>query len=87
MFQKYKNRKRYKKPPTPPELKYSYKPVKKGNDMYFEVYEKNERETQVIAKYFFEEDAKRITDFHNKKQVWRMNEGIPKWLTLSDKIY
>ncbi len=37
MLEKYKNRKRYKKPPTPPELKYSYKPVKKGNDMYVEV--------------------------------------------------
>lgn len=82
MFKRRKKQ-RYKKPTKPPVLNYTYKPVKKGNDMYFEVYEN----AKVIAKYFFEDDAKRIVNFQNKNQVWRMNEGVPNWLTLTDKIY
>jgi hypothetical protein len=34
----------------------------------------------IIAEYFFEEDAKKLCDFQNKHQVWRMNGGIPKFL-------
>jgi len=38
------------------------------------------RGTDKQAKYFFEEDAKKLADFHNKEKVWLPNGGIPKML-------
>jgi len=34
----------------------------------------------VVSKYFFEEDAQHLADFHNKHRVWQENGGIPKFL-------
>ena len=34
----------------------------------------------VVAKFFFEEDAERLAEFHTKEKVWQENGGIPKFL-------
>ena len=34
----------------------------------------------VVAKYFFEEDAEDLAKFQNKEKVWQENGGIPRFL-------
>ena len=34
----------------------------------------------VVAEYFFEEDAHKLVKFQNKNKVWQVNGGIPKFL-------
>ena len=34
----------------------------------------------IIAKYFFEDDAENIAKFQDKHKVWQPNGGIPKML-------
>ena len=34
----------------------------------------------IIAKFFFEEDARKLAEFQSKYRVWQENEGIPKFL-------
>ena len=34
----------------------------------------------IVATYFFEEDADKLVKFQNKNRVWEMNGGIPKFL-------
>ena len=34
----------------------------------------------IVAKYFFEEDAEKLANFQNKNRVWQGNGGIPRFL-------
>lgn len=34
----------------------------------------------IVAKFFFEDDAQRVADLQNKHKVWQENGGIPKFL-------
>jgi len=61
-----------------PELKYRKRMIKRSKEILWRVTEYPTK--SIIAEYFFEEDAKKLCDFQNKHQVWRMNGGIPKFL-------
>jgi hypothetical protein len=62
-----------------PELKYRKRMIKRDTEILWRVTEYPNK--NVIAEYFFEEDAKKLCDFQNKNQVWRFNGGIPKFLS------
>ena len=34
----------------------------------------------IIAKFFFEEDAQKLAEFQTKNRVWQENGGVPKFL-------
>ena len=61
-----------------PNLSYVKKMKKHKKDIIWEVIEKPTN--NVIAQFFFEEDAFKITKFQNKNKVWEPNGGIPKFL-------
>ena len=61
-----------------PNLSYTKKMVKKKKNIYWQVIEKPNN--NVVAEYFFEEDAHRLVKFQNKNKVWQSNGGIPKFL-------
>jgi len=65
-----------------PELSYIKKMKKKKKDIIWQVIEKPTN--NVIAEYFFEEDAFKLVKFQNKNKVFEPNGGIPKflWITL-----
>ena len=58
------------------ELSYEVKMKKRGRKILWQVIEQPTKNT--IAEYFFEEDARKIADFQNKNQVWKLSGGIPK---------
>jgi|TARA_B110000977_G_scaffold17991_1_gene21762 hypothetical protein len=58
------------------ELSYKVKMKKRGRKILWQVIEQPTKNT--IAEYFFEEDARKIADFQNKNQVWKLSGGIPK---------
>ena len=60
------------------KLRYTKKMLKKGRKIIWQVVEKPAN--AVVGEYFFEEDAKKLADFHNKEKVWLPNGGIPKML-------
>ena len=51
---------------------------KKGRKIIWQVKEKPTN--NIIAEYFFEEDAEKVVKFQNKHKVWKVNGGIPKFL-------
>ena len=55
------------------KLKYTIKFAKRGKELYWQVRENAKR---IVAVYDFEEDAQKLTDFQNKHQVWKYNQGI-----------
>jgi len=57
------------------ELSYKVKMKKRGRKILWQVIEQPTKNT--IAEYFFEEDARKIADFQNKNQVWKLSGGIP----------
>jgi len=59
-------------------LSYTKKMKKKKKDIIWQVIEKPTN--NVIAEYFFEEDAHQLVKFQNKHKVWQNNGGIPKFL-------
>ena len=59
-------------------LSYTKKMIKKGKNIYWQVMEKPTN--NVIAEYFFEEDAHKLVKFQNKHKVCQVNGGIPKFL-------
>jgi hypothetical protein len=61
-----------------PSLSYVKKMKKHKKDIIWEVIEKPT--DNVIAQFFFEEDAFKLTKFQNKYKVWEPNGGIPKFL-------
>ena len=60
------------------ELKYTTEIEKNGKKIMWCV--KEHPTDNVIGKFFFEEDAKKLADFQNKEKVWQSNGGIPKFL-------
>ena len=58
------------------DLSYKVKMRKRGRKILWQVIEQPTKNT--IAEYFFEEDARKIADFQNKNQVWKLSGGIPK---------
>ena len=61
-----------------PTLSYVKRIKKHNKDIIWEVIEKPTN--NVIAQYFFEEDAFRTMKFQNKHRVWEPNGGVPKFL-------
>ena len=61
-----------------PELSYIKKMKKKKKDIIWQVIEKPTN--NVIAEYFFVEDAFKLVKFQNKNKVFEPNGGIPKFL-------
>ena len=59
-------------------LSYTKKMKKVGKDIIWEVIEKPSK--NVVAQFFFEEDAFKLVKFQNKNKVWQNNGGIPKFL-------
>ena len=59
-------------------LSYVKKMIKKNKNIIWQVIEKPTN--NVVAEYFFEEDAHNLVKFQNKTQVWKLNGGIPKFL-------
>jgi hypothetical protein len=64
------------------KLSYSKKMVKKGRKIIWHVKEKPTN--NIIAHYFFEEDADKLVKFQNKNRVWEMNGGVPKFLWINN---
>jgi len=62
-------------------LYYRKKFIKKGNDIIWQVVEHPTK--NVVAEYFFEEDAHRLVKFQNKHKVWQSQGGIPKFLYIN----
>lgn len=60
------------------KLKYKVEMAKEGRKILWHVVETPTN--NVVSKYFFEEDAQHLADFHNKHRVWQENGGIPKFL-------
>ena len=61
-----------------PNLSYVKVMKKINKDIIWEVVEKPTN--NVIAQYFFEEDAFKLMKFQNKHRVWEPNGGIPNFL-------
>ena len=59
-------------------LSYAKKMKKKKKDIIWQVIEKPTN--NVVAEFFFEEDAFNLVKFQNKNKVWQNNGGIPKFL-------
>ena len=60
------------------KLTYSTEMVKLGKKIMWGVRE--QPTNNIVAKYFFEEDATAIAKFQDKNKVWQPNGGIPKML-------
>ena len=78
-LQKVKSHRGDKRPNNlQPPLSYIKKMVKRGKEIILQVIE--EPTKNVVAEYFFEEDAHKLTNFQNKFKVWEGNGGIPNFL-------
>ena len=60
------------------KLNYAVEMVKEGRKILWQVIE--QPTDNIVAKYFFEEDAQKLADFQNKNRVWQDNGGIPSFL-------
>lgn len=60
------------------KLTYTIEMIKEKRKILWGVME--EPTGNCVAKFFFEEDAKKLADFQNKHHVWQVNGGIPKFL-------
>jgi hypothetical protein len=58
------------------KLTYSTEMIKEGKKILWGVRE--QPTNNIIAKYFFEEDAKKLAEFQDKHKVWQENGGLPK---------
>jgi hypothetical protein len=58
------------------KLTYSTEMIKQGKKIMWGVRE--QPTNNIVAKYFFEEDAEAIAKFQDKNKVWQENGGIPK---------
>ena len=58
------------------KLTYSTEMIKEGKKILWGVRE--QPTNNVVAKYFFEEDAKKLAEFQDKHKVWQENGGLPK---------
>ena len=62
-------------------LHYRKRMIKKNGDIIWQVLEYPKK--NVVAEYFFEEDAHKLVKFQNKHKVWKLEGGIPKFLYIS----
>ena len=60
------------------KLSYSTEMIKEGKKIMWGVRE--QPTNNIIAKYFFEDDAENIAKFQDTNKVWQPNGGIPKML-------
>ncbi len=60
------------------KLSYSVQMKKEGKKILWHVLE--QPTNNIVAKHFFEDEAKSLADFHNKHRVWQENGGIPRML-------
>ena len=60
------------------KLAYSVEMIKEERKILWHVVETPTE--NVVAKYFFEEDADKLANFQNEHKVWQNNGGIPKFL-------
>ena len=60
------------------KLEYSTEMKKQGKKILWCVREAPTN--NIVAKYFFEEDAEKLANFQNKNRVWQGNGGIPRFL-------
>ena len=58
------------------KLTYSTEMIKEGRKIVWGVRE--QPTNNIVAKYFFEEDAKKLAEFQDKHKVWQENGGLPK---------
>ena len=58
------------------KLTYSTEMIKEGKKILWGVRE--QPTNNVVAKYFFEEDAKKLAEFQDKHKVWQESGGLPK---------
>jgi len=58
------------------KLTYSIEMIKEGRKIVWGVRE--QPTNNIVAKYFFEEDAKKLAEFQDKHKVWQENGGLPK---------
>ena len=58
-------------------IEYSVKTKRKNKNYEFLVVENKDK---VIKSFNFREKAKEFAEFHNKKQIWKVNGGIPNFL-------
>ena len=62
-------------------LEYSVRTRKRGKGYIFQVLEKYEdNPPKIVSTFKFREEAKKLADFQNKNQVWKVNKGMPKFL-------
>jgi len=62
-------------------LHYRKKMTKIDNDIIWQVMEYPTK--NVIAEFFFEEDAHNLVKFQNKHKVWQSQGGIPRFLHIN----
>ena len=70
------------------KLTYRKKMVKRGKKILWQVVEYHSK--SIIAEKFFEEDARKLMQFHNKHQVWAPNGGVVSFLCVKyggHKVY
>lgn len=60
------------------DLHYRKKMIKKNDDIIWQVLEYPNK--NVVAEFFFEEDAHKVVKFQNKFKTWKLEGGIPKFL-------
>ena len=60
------------------KLTYSIEMIKQGKKIMWGVRE--QPTNNIVAKYFFEEDAQNLAKFQDKNKVWQDSSGIPKML-------
>jgi hypothetical protein len=63
------------------DLHYRKRMKKKDSDIIWQVLEYPKK--NIVAEYFFEEDAHKLVKFQNKHKTWLLEGGIPKFLYIS----
>ena len=63
------------------DLHYRKRMKKKDGDIIWQVLEYPKK--NIVAEFFFEEDAYKLVKFQNKNKVWKLEGGIPKFLYIS----
>ena len=66
------------------ELNYTKQMVKRGRGkIIWQVIEEQPKAKNVVAEYFFEEDADRVVKLQNKEKVWQHSGGLPRMLYIT----
>jgi len=62
-------------------LHYRKAMIKRDKDIIWQVTEHPTK--NIVAEFFFEEDAHKLVKFQNKHKVWQSQGGIPKFLYIN----